>query len=98
NLAMRLQRAEAQAQPQKAPSVGDENSTIDRENSELLRLRNEIGQLRNLKPELERLRNENAQLRLWIDSEKSAAQAEWTAWLSTVRTNRVKQPDLPYLL
>ncbi len=65
---------------------------------ELLRLRNEIGRLRNLSQDLERLRNENAQLRALIDSQQSAAQAEWTAWLSTARTNWLTSADLPYLL
>ncbi len=98
SLAVQLQRAEVGVEAKKVPSDGDRVPTFDREDREILRLRNEVGQLRNLKPELERLRNENAQLRALLDSEKSAAQAEWTAWLSTARTNWVKPADLSYLL
>jgi HEAT repeat protein len=98
NLAIRLQRAEEKAEARTGSPDGNGNTTLDRERSELLRLRNEMGQLRSLKPELERLRIENAQLRALLDSEKSAAQAEWMAWLSTARTNWVRPTDLPYLL
>ena len=97
-LAIRLQGAGQAGEPQKAPSGAGGVSTSDSEEREVLRLRNEVAQLRNLKAELERLRNENAQLRALLDSGKSAAQAEWTAWLSTARTNWVKPAELPYLL
>src|SRR5690349_1444117 len=94
-LAVRLQKAEERAGQQQVPSEGQGISKLE---SELLRLRNEIGQLRALKPEVERLRAENARLRALLDSERFAAQADWTAWLSTARTNWVKPADLPYLL
>ncbi|HEY2084323.1 MAG TPA: HEAT repeat domain-containing protein [Verrucomicrobiae bacterium] len=72
----------------------EEISRLERENAEILKLRDEVSQLRGLKDQLERLRGENQQLRDIIDSERDRIQAQWTAWLSSVRTNGVKPDDV----
>lgn len=97
-LATRLQAVEQTFERQSNRHNTEGASTPERQSTELLRLRNEITQLRSLKVELERLRSENAQLRASLEAERSAAQAEWLAWLSGVRTNWIKPADVFYLL
>lgn len=69
-----------------------------RENSEILQLRNEVTQLRSLKAELEELRRENQQIRKVADAERDKIQAQWTAWVSSLRTNGVKSEDVVTLV
>lgn len=95
-LAARVQSAkvEEETKPSSSHADSEEISRLRRENLEILRLRNEVSQLRSLKAELERLRSENQQLREIIDSERERIHAQWTAWVSSLRTNGMKPDDV----
>jgi len=91
-LAARIQTAKLEETANQTDS--EEISRLRRENSEILRLRNEVSQLRSLKVELEQLRRENQQLRDIVDSERDRIQTQWTAWVSSLRTNGMKPDDV----
>jgi HEAT repeat protein len=95
-LATRLQsvKLEEETNPPSNQTDSEEILKLRRENLEIHRLRNEVSQLRSLKMELERLRSENQQLREIIDSERERIQAQWTAWVSSLRTNGMRPDDV----
>ena len=95
-LAARLQlvNLEEETKPSSNQTESGEISKLRRENLEIHRLRNEFSQLRSLKAEVERLRSENQQLREIIDSARDKIQAQWTAWVSSLRTNGMKPDDV----
>lgn len=95
-LAAQLQsaRLEKESKLSSNQSDNEEISRLKLENREILRLRGEVGQIQSLQAELERLRNENQQLREILDSERAGIQAQWAAWISSVRTNGIKSDNV----
>ena len=87
-------QAEVEAKPSSSHADNEEIFRLRRENLEIARLRNEVGQLRSWKAERDRLRSENQQLREVIDTERDKIQAQWTAWVSSLRTNGMKPDDV----